>query len=176
MVVVAQLVRAPGCGPGGRRFKSGLPPHFFALISRQKNNEDASLHFTEPSGSTSHLHAAKPLFTKNVPTCLLRRSACEEVSYAAREVFSLSGVWMVFLFTALRLKVGCAALKIYFSAQNLPKFSAAGGHATSATALQKYRKISNRSLSRSYFNIGCRGNQLHLYLRKEVIKSVISQI
>ena len=29
MVVVAQLVRAPGCGPGGRRFKSGLPPHFF---------------------------------------------------------------------------------------------------------------------------------------------------
>ena len=27
MVVVAQLVGAPGCGPGGRRFKSGLPPH-----------------------------------------------------------------------------------------------------------------------------------------------------
>ena len=26
MVVVAQLVRAPGCGPGGRRFESGLPP------------------------------------------------------------------------------------------------------------------------------------------------------
>ena len=32
MVVVAQLVRAPGCGPGGRRFESVLPPHFFALI------------------------------------------------------------------------------------------------------------------------------------------------
>lgn len=26
MVVVAQLVRAPGCGPGGRRFETGLPP------------------------------------------------------------------------------------------------------------------------------------------------------
>ena len=26
MVVVAQLVRAPGCGPGGRRFEPGLPP------------------------------------------------------------------------------------------------------------------------------------------------------
>lgn len=26
MVVVAQLVRAPGCGPGGRGFKSHLPP------------------------------------------------------------------------------------------------------------------------------------------------------
>ena len=36
MVVVAQLVRAPGCGPGGRRFKSGLPPHFFAQILGKK--------------------------------------------------------------------------------------------------------------------------------------------
>ena len=26
MVVVVQLVRTPGCGPGGRRFESGLPP------------------------------------------------------------------------------------------------------------------------------------------------------
>ena len=26
MVGVAQLVRAPGCGPGGRRFKSGHSP------------------------------------------------------------------------------------------------------------------------------------------------------
>ena len=28
VVDVAQLVRAPGCGSGGRRFKTGLPPHF----------------------------------------------------------------------------------------------------------------------------------------------------
>lgn len=27
MVVVAQLVRAPGCGPGGRGFEPRLPPH-----------------------------------------------------------------------------------------------------------------------------------------------------
>ena len=26
VVDVAQLVRAPDCGPGGRRFKPGLPP------------------------------------------------------------------------------------------------------------------------------------------------------
>ncbi len=31
MVVVAQLVRAPGCGPGGRGFKSHLPPQFLFL-------------------------------------------------------------------------------------------------------------------------------------------------
>ena len=28
MVVVAQLVRAPDCGSGGRRFEPGLPPKF----------------------------------------------------------------------------------------------------------------------------------------------------
>ena len=27
MVVVAQLVRAPDCGSGGRRFEPGLPPN-----------------------------------------------------------------------------------------------------------------------------------------------------
>ena len=40
MVVVAQLVRAPDCGSGGRRFETGLPPKgikffnpFFIYIS-----------------------------------------------------------------------------------------------------------------------------------------------
>ena len=32
VVPVAQLVRAPGCGPGGRRFKSGQAPHFFSRL------------------------------------------------------------------------------------------------------------------------------------------------
>ncbi len=27
MVDIAQLVRAPDCGSGGRRFESGYPPH-----------------------------------------------------------------------------------------------------------------------------------------------------
>ena len=46
MVVVAQLVRAPDCGSGGRRFEPGLPPksrinvgifvfHLFAFESFQ---------------------------------------------------------------------------------------------------------------------------------------------
>ena len=29
MVGIAQLVRAPGCGPGGHRFESDYPPHLF---------------------------------------------------------------------------------------------------------------------------------------------------
>ena len=29
VAIVAQLVRAPACGAGGRRFESGLSPHFF---------------------------------------------------------------------------------------------------------------------------------------------------
>ena len=32
MAIVAQLVRAPVCGTGGRRFKSGLSPHFFRSL------------------------------------------------------------------------------------------------------------------------------------------------
>ena len=46
MVVVAQLVRAPDCGSGGRRFETGLSPHpgslekffeaFFMRIDRNK--------------------------------------------------------------------------------------------------------------------------------------------
>jgi hypothetical protein len=31
MVGVAQLVRAPGCGPGGRGFESLHSPHIFAF-------------------------------------------------------------------------------------------------------------------------------------------------
>ena len=30
MVDIAQLVRVPGCGPGGRRFEPDYPPHIFA--------------------------------------------------------------------------------------------------------------------------------------------------
>ena len=30
MVDVAQLVRVPGCGPGGRRFDPDHPPHFLS--------------------------------------------------------------------------------------------------------------------------------------------------
>ena len=47
MVVVAQLVRAPDCGSGGRRFETDLPPH---------NNKG--------------LQKCSPFFRKNLPTNL----------------------------------------------------------------------------------------------------------
>ena len=37
MVGVAQLVRAAGCGPAGRGFKSRHSPHFFALIPEARS-------------------------------------------------------------------------------------------------------------------------------------------
>ena len=32
---VAQLVRAPVCGTGGRRFKTGHSPHFFPNVEEE---------------------------------------------------------------------------------------------------------------------------------------------
>ena len=32
LVDIAQLVRVPGCGPGGRRFEPDYPPHLKSLI------------------------------------------------------------------------------------------------------------------------------------------------
>ena len=34
MVVVAQLVRAPDCGSGGRRFETDLPPKMKEVLSK----------------------------------------------------------------------------------------------------------------------------------------------
>ena len=62
-------------GSKGREFKSLYPDHFFAQIPGKKMvNEDASLHFTEPSGSTSHLHAATSVLHIFAFSDLARRS------------------------------------------------------------------------------------------------------
>ncbi len=34
VAIVAQLVRAPACGAGGRRFESGLSPHFLKVETK----------------------------------------------------------------------------------------------------------------------------------------------
>ena len=45
MVGIAQLVRAPDCGPGGRRFEADYPPHFLRQdkIRPQKITEDVGM-------------------------------------------------------------------------------------------------------------------------------------
>ena len=63
MVGVAQLVRAAGCGPAGRGFKSRHSPHFFAQILGKKitktqvftSRGEAALH-SKAAGFSSHLH------------------------------------------------------------------------------------------------------------------------
>ena len=56
---VAQLVEQRTENPRVTSSILVLATIFFAFFQRQKNNEAARFHFTEPSGSTSHLHAAK---------------------------------------------------------------------------------------------------------------------
>ena len=75
MVDVAQLVRAPGCGPGGRRFESGLPPHFFARIPGKK--------ITKPQGFSSlreaQLHLKPKVFFTSSPNS--GSLACEDAPF-----------------------------------------------------------------------------------------------
>ena len=46
MVVVAQLVRALGCGPRGRGFESPHPPHSFPRYSNANQDSTALLFFS----------------------------------------------------------------------------------------------------------------------------------
>ncbi len=54
MVVVAQLVRAPDCDSGGRRFESGLSPH------PEKSRAPAVSAFFVPGNGRRGLEPAKP--------------------------------------------------------------------------------------------------------------------
>ncbi len=86
MVVVAQLVRAPGCGPGGRRFKSGLPPHFFVRISGKKitktqvftsQSRQALLHIFTRRSRSSLKHRSDLLACP----AIARRATADEVAH-----------------------------------------------------------------------------------------------
>ena len=57
MVVVAQLVRAPDCGSGGRRFETDLPPKLVLSLK--------GLFFMP---QTSYENRLKTLFTKYLRT------------------------------------------------------------------------------------------------------------
>ena len=72
MVDVAQLVRAPGCGPGGRRFESGLPPHFFAQILGKKitKTQVFTSRFCANKSSSLKTEGFLHIFTKLQKPCL----------------------------------------------------------------------------------------------------------
>ena len=46
MVGIAQLVRVPGCGPGGRGFEPHYSPHFFLLFAGTLGCRQAARHGT----------------------------------------------------------------------------------------------------------------------------------
>ena len=46
---VAQLVRAPDCGPGGREFETHLPPHFGVSPSGKALDFDSSTVGSNPA-------------------------------------------------------------------------------------------------------------------------------
>src|ERR1700691_1569225 len=54
---VAQPGRAPGSGPGGRRFKSSLPDHFFSAIYNRVKVQKCDPLVTHQGGQF-HFHAA----------------------------------------------------------------------------------------------------------------------
>ena len=84
MVVVAQLVRAPGCGPGGRGFESLLPPHFFCQNFGKKNNEAARLHFTARSATSLKTEGFLYIFTYSQEALLVKTFTlftCEDAHF-----------------------------------------------------------------------------------------------
>ena len=60
MELVAQLVRAPGCGPGGRGFEPHWAPSFYLLFSFIALFEDLSHGLLRPSGSPEGMPLAEP--------------------------------------------------------------------------------------------------------------------
>lgn len=54
MLRVAQLVRAPGCGPGGRRFESAHATHGTLAQMVERQIEDLRVSGSSPEGPTTY--------------------------------------------------------------------------------------------------------------------------
>ena len=54
MLRVAQMVRAPGCGPGGRRFESAHAPHGALAQQVERQTEDLRVSGSTPEGPTTY--------------------------------------------------------------------------------------------------------------------------
>ena len=87
LVDVAQLVRVPGCGPGGRRFDPDHPPHFFANLysgvspSGKAPDFDSVIRWFEsshPSQKNDNLRQKVVVFLSNPKDCyvITRQRVC----------------------------------------------------------------------------------------------------
>ena len=67
MLRVAQMVRAPGCGPGGRRFETGHAPHGFLAQSVERQTEDLRVPGSIPGEPTTY---------GRMPECGILKNPC----------------------------------------------------------------------------------------------------
>lgn len=89
MVDIAQLVRVSGCGPEGRRFEPGYPPHIFRSVPRPFTCRAADI-------AEGRRIFYVPAFAFALPFCLLR-VFCVFLALPAFSVFyvRLSGFFPV---------------------------------------------------------------------------------
>lgn len=78
MVDIAQLVRVSGCGPEGRRFEPGYPPHIFRSVPRPFTCRAADI-------AEGRRIFYVPAFAFTLPFCLLR-------------IFAFFSLYRLFLF------------------------------------------------------------------------------
>jgi hypothetical protein len=77
---VAQPGRAPGSGPGGRRFKSSLPDHFFVLLARLKSSAPDMLADSDFAGATNGEHHGLWCSMSNPVVCMWHRASLPKPS------------------------------------------------------------------------------------------------
>ena len=81
VAIVAQLVRAPACGAGGRRFESGLSPHLFLWTSSCSHYPVLKRERTCKSNRSPESFLRKH---KQVPAWSIRMSGCAPVVTISR--------------------------------------------------------------------------------------------
>lgn len=103
MVDIAQLVRVSGCGPEGRRFEPGYPPHIFRSVPRPFTCRAADI-------AEGRRIFYVPAFAFTLPFCLLR-------------IFAFFSLYRLFLFLYARLSEFFPVCALYCIPSVLPALS-----------------------------------------------------
>lgn len=119
MVDIAQLVRVSGCGPEGRRFEPGYPPHIFRSVPRPFTCRAADI-------AEGRRIFYVPAFAFTLPFCLLR-------------VFAFFLLCRLFLFLYARLSGFFPVCALYCIPSVLPALS--GRSLPSLSGLRFYPRI-----------------------------------